>query len=127
MPVSLDARLFEIRLSGKLPVMAHPERYHAVQAQISRAQSLGRSAALLVDLGALAGAHGRAEMKTARQLLTEGLAHAVATDIHSVDDLDPIEAGMTWIRKHLGPEALQTLLADNPRRILAGELPELGT
>jgi len=127
MPAGIENRLFELRMAGKLPVMAHPERYHAVQAQISRAQSLGRSAALLVDLGALAGAHGRAEMKTARQLLTEGLAHAVATDIHSVDDLDPIEAGMTWIRKHLGPEALQTLLADNPRRILAGELPELGT
>jgi len=126
MPAGIESRLFELRMAGKLPVMAHPERYHAIQAQISRAQTLGRSAAMLVDLGALAGAHGRAEMKTARQLLTDGLVHAVATDIHTVDDLDPIEAGMTWIRKHLGPAALQTLLADNPRRILAGELPELG-
>ena len=126
MPAGIENRLFELRMAGKLPVMAHPERYHAIQSQIPRAQSLGRSAALLVDLGALAGAHGRAEMKTARQLLTEGLVHAVATDIHGVDDLEPIEAGMAWIRKHLGREALQTLLADNPRRILAGELPELG-
>jgi len=126
MPAGIESRLFELRMAGKLPVMAHPERYHAIQHQISRAGALGRSAALLVDLGALAGAHGRAEMKTARQLLTDGLVHAVATDIHTVDDLDPIEAGMTWIRKHLGPSALQALLADNPRRILAGELPELG-
>ena len=127
MPAGLESRLFELRMAGKLPVMAHPERYHAVQAQVARARALGRSAALLVDLAALVGAHGRAEMRTARQLLSDGLVHAVATDIHGVDDLEPIAAGMTWIRKHLGPEALQTLLADNPRKILAGELPELGT
>ena len=35
--------------------------------------------------------------------------------------------GIAWIRKHLGPEALRTLLADNPRRIVAGELPERGS
>jgi protein-tyrosine phosphatase len=127
MPVSLDARLFEIRLSGKLPVMAHPERYHAVQADVERARSLGRAAALVVDLAALDGAHGRAEMRTARQLLSNGLAHAVATDIHGVQDLPGIAAGMAWIRKHLGPKTLETLLAENPRRILAGDLPELGS
>jgi protein-tyrosine phosphatase len=126
MPVSIEATLFEIRLAGKLPVMAHPERYHAVQAQIERARSLGQTAALVVDLAALDGAHGRAEMRTARQLLTDGLAHAVATDIHSPEDLGGIAAGLGWIRKHLGPSAVRTLLADNPRRILAGELPERG-
>jgi len=127
MPVSLEAKLFEIRLGGKLPVMAHPERYHAVQTDLERARALGRTAALVVDLAALDGAHGRAEMRTARQLLSDGLAHAVATDIHGVQDLPGIAAGMTWIRKHLGPEALETLLAENPRRILAGDLPELGS
>lgn len=126
MPVGIESLLFTFRMNGKLPVMAHPERYHAIQAHSDRARTLGRSAALLVDLAALDGAHGRAEMKTARQLLTDGVAHAAATDIHSVDDLNGIAGGITWIRKHLGAEALRTLLADNPRRILAGELPERG-
>ena len=126
MPVGIENTLFDLRMNGKLPVMAHPERYHAIQIHIDRARTLGQTAALLVDLAALVGAHGRAEMKTARQLLTAGLAHAVATDIHSVDDLEGIAGGIAWIRKHLGPAALQTLLADNPRRILGGELPDRG-
>ena len=126
MPAGIEATLFELRLAGKLPVMAHPERYHAVQAQIERAEALGQTAALVVDLAALDGAHGRAQMKAARELLTRGLAHAVATDIHSPQDLPGIAAGMAWIRKHLGPGALETLLADNPRRIIAGDLPERG-
>jgi len=126
MPAGMEATLFDIRLAGKLPVMAHPERYQAVQAQLDRAEALGQTAALVVDLGALDGAHGRAQMKAARDLLTRGLAHAVATDIHSPNDLPAIAAGMAWIRKHLGADALQTLLADNPRRIIAGDLPERG-
>lgn len=126
MPAGIEAALFEMRLAGKLPVMAHPERYHAVQAQLERAQALGQTAALVVDLAALDGAHGRAEMKAARELLNQGLAHAVATDIHGPEDIPRIAAGMAWIRKHLGTDALQTLLADNPRRIIAGDLPERG-
>jgi hypothetical protein len=31
---------------------------------------------------------------------------------------------MSWIEKKCGTPALRRLLADNPRRILAGELPE---
>jgi len=126
MPAGLEATLFEIRLGGKLPVMAHPERYQAIQSHLQRAEALGQTAALVVDLGALDGAHGRAQMKAARELLNLGLAHAVATDIHGPQDLPGIAAGMAWIRKHLGPAALQTLLADNPRRIIAGDLPERG-
>jgi protein-tyrosine phosphatase len=124
MPSGIDATLFDLRVRGKLPVMAHPERYLAIQQQIDRAEALGRCAALVVDLGALDGAHGKIEMRTARKLVTEGFAHAAATDIHSPEDGGAIAAGIAWIRKQLGTQALQTLLTDNPRRILAGDLPE---
>lgn len=123
MPPRIEQRLFELRLGGRLPVMAHPERYAAVQSDLTRAEALGRSAALLVDLGALDGAHGRAEMKTARRLVEEGLAHAVASDAHTPEDQRAVSAGMAWIRKRLGPAALDRLLSEHPRRILAGEIP----
>jgi protein-tyrosine phosphatase len=124
MPPRLSEHLFELRMKGRLPVMAHPERYHAIQKDPSRAEEFGRNAALVVDLGAIDGAHGRNEMKTVRKLLEEGLVHAAATDIHSPNDQRAIAAGMAWIKKRLGDAALDRLLDDNPRRILAGELPE---
>ena len=103
--------------------MAHPERYLAIQKDLGRAEALGRTAALVVDLGALDGAHGRAEMKTARRLLEEGLAHAAATDIHSPDDQRAIAAGMAWIRKRLGARGAVAFArrapAPYPRRRLA--------
>jgi protein-tyrosine phosphatase len=124
MPVGIENELFQMRVRGQMPVMAHPERYVAVQGEISVAEKLGRSAALLIDLGALEGAHGRAEMKTARRLVLEGLAHAAASDAHSPEDQNTVAAGMAWIRKQRGAAVLEQLLDENPRRILAGELPE---
>jgi protein-tyrosine phosphatase len=123
MPAGIENELFQLRVAGFLPVMAHPERYVAVQRDITLAERLGRHAAMLVDLGALEGAHGKMEMKTARRLVLERLAHAGASDIHRPEDQTTVAAGMAWIRKQLGPAALEQLLDENPRRLLAGELP----
>ena len=108
MPTGLENELFQLRVAGMLPVMAHPERYVAIQRDVDLAERLGRHAVMMVDLGALDGAHGRAEMKTARKLVQEGLAHAAATDIHRPDDQKGIGAGMAWIRKQRGADGAGT-------------------
>src|SRR5581483_6206753 len=124
-PPRLEDTLFQIRLSGLLPVMAHPERYAPFwDDDDARYQALARTAALVVDLGALDGAHGKRECTAARRLVEKGLAHGVATDVHSVDDARSAGAGIAWIKKRLGAPAVTRLLADNPRRILQGELPD---
>jgi protein-tyrosine phosphatase len=123
-PPSLEQTLFQMRLSGPLPVMAHPERYSVYWSAPERLAALGRSAALLVDLGALDGAHGKKQCEMARRLVSEGVAHAVASDVHSLSDARAAAAGMSWIKKKLGTEALTRLLDENPRRILRGEIPD---
>lgn len=123
LPPNLEEALFEIRVGGTLPVMAHPERYLSVQRDVAFAEGLGRQAALVVDLEAVAGTGNRAEVKAARRLLEEGVAHAVASDMHNPHTRDGVKRGIDWIRKRLGAEQLTRLLEENPRRILAGELP----
>jgi protein-tyrosine phosphatase len=123
LPPRLEEALFEIRIGGKLPVMAHPERYLAVQRDPAFTEVLGRQAALVVDLEAVAGTQNRGETKAARRLVEEGLAHAVASDMHSPDTRDAVGDGIDWIRKHCGGAAIARLLEEHPRRILAGELP----
>jgi protein-tyrosine phosphatase len=125
MPPGLENELFQIRTLGYLPVMAHPERYVAIQRDPALAEQLGRHAAMLIDLGALDGAHGKAEMKAARRLVQEGLAHAAASDVHRPEDQTSVAAGMAWIKKQVGPAVLDLMLDENPRRLLAGELPDL--
>ena len=122
-PPHLEEALFEIRLGGCLPVMAHPERYLAFQRDRAFAETMSKQAALVVDLEAVAGASKRAETKTARRLVEDGFAHAVASDMHSPDTKGNVGAGIDWIRKRVGGAKVTQLLEENPRRILEGELP----
>ena len=123
-PPGLEESLFQIRLAGLLPVMAHPERYATFWKQPERLTNIAQSTALVVDLGAIDGAHGSEEQKAAQRLLKQRLVHAVTSDIHSSGDVRAIAGGMRWIRKQLGEATLVKLLDDNPRAILAGELPD---
>jgi protein-tyrosine phosphatase len=123
MPAGLQETLFQIRLAGRLPILAHPERYASIQRSPDSAAELAQKTGLLVDLAAVGGSRGRGEAKVARRLLEEGLAHAAASDMHRPKDEKSIAEGIEWIRKRLGTAALDRLLTDNPRRMLAGELP----
>jgi protein-tyrosine phosphatase len=124
LPVALMTSLFELRRRGKLPVIAHPERYQPLWSAPDQVTALRANAALVVDLAAVAGYHGRRQGKAARGFLEKGLAHAVASDVHSPADLRGAAEGVAWIKKRLGERVLSRLLDENPRRILAGEHPD---
>jgi protein-tyrosine phosphatase len=124
LPVRLEETLFQERIKGLLPVMAHPERYRPFWSDLDRVARLGGSIALVVDLGAVAGYHGAQPAKMARRLLEQRIAHAAASDVHSVSDVRSAAEGIAWVRKRLGDDAVRRLMADNPRRILLGELPD---
>ena len=123
-PPRIEDTMFQIRLKGLLPTLAHPERYSSFwDRNFARYEALSRTCAMVIDLGALDGAHGKPQCTHARRLVEEGLAHAAATDVHSVADARAAGAGIAWIRKRCGDAAVQRLLDENPRRILNGELP----
>jgi protein-tyrosine phosphatase len=123
-PARFEDTLFQLETRGFRPVMAHPERYGPFWNDLERLERIGRSCALVVDLGALAGYHGWKQGRVARKLVLEGLAHAAASDVHSPADVRAAAEGIAWIRKKKGEDAVTLLLSDNPRRILAGEHPE---
>jgi len=124
LPVGLADHLFKWRLDGRLPVMAHPERYELLWKQPALVERVRASCAMVVDLGAVAGYHGRAAAKISRRALKEGIAVAAASDAHTPTDVRSAAEGIAWIRKKLGDGAVTRLLDTNPRQILAGEHPD---
>jgi protein-tyrosine phosphatase len=124
MPPNLADHLFKLRLAGRVPVLAHPERYAALWNDDDLVQRLRKVCAFVVDLGAVAGAHGKHEAKAARRFIDDGIAHAAASDTHVVGDLKLAAEGIAWIRKRRGDAVVTRLLAEAPRAILAGELPD---
>jgi protein-tyrosine phosphatase len=125
MPPGMIDQLFKWQMAGKLPVLAHPERYHALWDNDELAAQLRNHCAFVIDLGAVGGFHGKREQKAARHLLERGLATAVATDAHHIGDLQQAAEGLRWIEKKLGHAAVVRLFDHAPRAILAGELPEM--
>ena len=122
MPPGMVEQLFKWRMAGKLPVLAHPERYHALWDNDALASQLRDHCAFVIDLGAIGGFHGGREKKAARHLLEHGLATAVATDAHRLGDLQQAAEGLRWIEKKLGSAAVERLFDRALRAILAGEL-----
>jgi len=120
-PLRLEETLFAMATRGLLPVMAHPERYVVPWDRLAH---LSESFPMVVDLGAVSGYHGARPGKIAQKLVLDRIAHAAATDVHSVADIRPALEGIAWIRKKLGEAAVTRLCDENPRRILCGELPE---
>lgn len=124
LPVGLIDHLFRMRMAGKAPILAHPERYEALWDDRALVDRLRANCAFVVDLAALAGYHGRRQQKMARRLVEDGIAAAVTTDAHTLEDLRAAAEGIAWIGKRLGLAAVTRLLDDGPRAALAGELPE---
>ena len=123
-PPQMIDQLFKFRMAGKVPVLAHPERYHALWDDDAFALELRKHCAFQIDLPALGGYHGRREMKQARHLVEIGLAAVVATDAHQLGDIQHAAEGLRWIEKKHGHAAVVRLFDHAPRAILGGELPD---
>lgn len=124
LPTNVAATLFRLRIAGWTPVLAHPERYHALWANESLVRELLGTCAFVLDLPALAGYHGKSEMKFARRLAERGWFHAVATDAHTTVDVSRAAEGLNWLRKHTNEAVVERAFKLNPMAILASELPD---
>ena len=122
-PPRLKERFYEFRLAGRLPVVAHVERYGQLVRDHDLLEDLAQGAALLINLSSLGSWW---QGREARKLVEQGLVHAVATDCHSEVDIVACRKGLKWLRSSVGDQGLVSLMRDNPERILKGELPVIG-
>ena len=126
-PLHVDTTLFALQTAGYLPVLAHPERYAAVQDDPARAIQLAeRGVVLQANIGSFAGIFGRRSQRAAEALLHAGAIHLVATDAHSASArYVAVPDGLARLRAAVGDAGLRRLLEEAPRAILGGSpLPE---
>lgn len=124
MPARIDARLFDLRCKGLLPVLAHPERYRPVWRDSGCLDPLlDAGACLLLDVCSLVGKYGRAAQRAAEALLEEGAYAAACSDAHRPDDLETIARALDRLRTLVGAEDTRGLLCEGPAAILRGSVP----
>lgn len=119
----MDDTLSQLAQQGYRPVVAHPERFRAVQhtPELAR-QWYDQGYLLQLNKGSVLGTFGPRAERTAGWLLREGIAHLFASDGHSSVARTPYMARLQeWMEENLEAEYAWILLEENPARILRGD------
>jgi protein-tyrosine phosphatase len=124
-PPGTSAVLSRIRASGWIPIVAHPERYHGLDAELRMPRAWRQAGALLqVNHGSVVGRYGGEARSRALHLLQAGVVDYLSSDHHPRPGhgLD-VEAVRSFFREAEAEESFERMTAVNPSRLLAGELP----
>ncbi|MBI2873268.1 MAG: phosphotransferase [Chloroflexi bacterium] len=126
-PLYTDETLFQLRLRGLTPVIAHPERQTTIQAKLSLLEGLVERGVLVqVDAGSLVGGFGSSAETAAWRILELGLAHCVASDAHSSHGPRPTAAlgqAMALVARRFGQEMAGLLFCHNPGAMINNRPP----
>lgn len=120
-PTYTEATLFALQAAGYRPVLAHPERYQAVQKDPRVAIILAQRGVLLqLTLRSLV-ASSRQARTTSAELLAAGAIALVASDAHGDDHrLASVPDGLRRLEELVGREGTERIVRDNPRAVLDG-------
>lgn len=118
----MDDTLEQLSDMGYHPVVAHPERYNAVQRDPRLLPKWFRKGYLLqVNKGSLLGAFGSRPQQTAQWAMQSGLVHMIASDAHHADRRTPhMGSLLEWMEEHCSEEYAKILLEENPARLVRG-------
>ena len=119
-PETIRDGLNAIRAEGCIPVLAHPERYFAVQDTPFLADDWVKSGSVMqINKGSLFGDFGKRSYRAAQWLLQNGMAHVIASDAHSASSRTPDLASVyDLIEETYDTLYADLLLEENPGRII---------
>lgn len=115
-----DRVIFELRAAGIIPVLAHAERYRAIQHDPNRLVALMNQGVLTqVTASSFCGFFGKTARRSAETLLKKGLVHCIASDAHGLRKRPPgIQAGLQSVAKLLEKASILQMIEAYPTAIL---------
>ena len=114
-PWQLDQFLYDLRIKGMKPILAHPERYYYYHGDsMARYLELHRAGTYFqVNVLSLAGAYGKEERKVAEKMIEKGMVDFLGTDLHNLRHADIIDKYLTTSAAARHFEALGTRLMND--------------
>ena len=121
LPETQKKQLFDLKMSGITPIIAHPERYKFVQNDISIVSEWLEAGCLIqVDAGSTLGYLGRSSKLISERIIKNGWCHILGSDSH--DDkrrnfclADSVEIVKAWVGN-----SVRAMVFDNPKAIIEG-------
>lgn len=121
-PMRVEDTVFQLKLLGITPLLAHPERVAYFLEDIERVATSVRLGALTqVTAGSITGRFGEKARDFARAMLARNLLHVIASDSHDVLYRPPtLSEAVHVVAGLVGEAAALRTVEDNPRAILEG-------
>jgi protein-tyrosine phosphatase len=116
----LREMVFQLRMAGATPVLAHPERLEMLDDLRAAEQIRMQGAVFQLTAGCLTAPPTPAR-KRAVEWLRRGWVHLVASDAHNVSRRPPrLSAARQWLVEQYGDAVADALTRGNPEKILKG-------
>lgn len=127
-PVDLESLVFQLKLAGIIPVLAHPERIRYFQDDVARYESVIRMGAYgQITTGSILGIFGEETQEFSEELLARRLVHVLASDAHNLRGRPPTLSRALEATAALTDEAeARRMVEEAPRALLDGREPEVG-
>ncbi len=123
LPPNSSQVLFDIKMAGYQPIVAHPERYIDMDRELTVANEWRRvGAALQVNSGSLIGAYNPKAQSLGWKILRSGMADYLSSDYHARGMAHIVNA-RTAMENAAAVEQYNLLTTVNPERILQDEAP----
>lgn len=127
MPEDAMSIIYELRIKGIRPIMAHPERYVYVMEQPDIVNTFVEEGCLLqINSGSIRGRFGKDVMKTAHTLIKNGMCNLIGSDAHSEIKRKPGLSEAFNIVKDMDKDFAANL-EDNSEKLFKNEDIELCT
>ena len=122
-PPNADQAIFDLKMAGWRPVLAHPERYANAATALTDAEGWRRSGATLqVNAGSRLGRYGEGPRRIAWGLVERGWADYICSDFHARGSCHTA-AAVEALERAGGAAQAHLLTHENPSRLLAGQPP----
>jgi protein-tyrosine phosphatase len=111
-----------------VPIITHPERNPIIRKEPEKLKAwIDQGCLVQVTALSLLGGFGKSAETAARQYLSKGMAHFIASDAHDPVHRHPkLDEAYAAISEQWGKDMAQLLLVENPRRVIRGEYIEEG-
>jgi len=117
--------LFDLKMAGVTPIIAHPERYEPVQDNIHLVHQWIQAGCLMqMDAGSLNGTLGKSAQKSAIQITQNRMCHLIGSDAHNDGRRNfCLKIALEHVSE-LTDESFSDLLIQNAHKVLKGEYIE---
>lgn len=108
------ALIYELKLKGIKPIVAHPERYtYVIEKPAIINKFIDEKCLFQINSGSLTGVYGKKVQKTAEFLIRNGICNFVGSDAHSVNKRKPETSEAMEIIKTLNEKVYKNIEKNN--------------